>query len=81
MIRSAAGAQFFWLWSVSKIILKWAADRAGTKIGSLRIRYSLEDVNDAILSRWAYVLLFVVLLTSVVLVLLAILLRVLPCKP
>lgn len=53
----------------------WLPIEAGTKIGSLRIRYSLEDVNDAILSRWAYVLLFVVLLTSVVLVLLAILLR------
>ncbi|WMW80281.1 ATP-binding protein [Undibacterium cyanobacteriorum] len=53
----------------------WLPIEAGTRIGSLRLRYSLEEVNDAMLGRLGYALLFTCILTAAVLILLAILLR------
>ncbi|MBC3882485.1 PAS domain S-box protein [Undibacterium sp. LX40W] len=53
----------------------WLPIEAGTQIGALRLRYSIEEVNSAIMSRWAYSLMFALVLTSAVLLLLYLLLR------
>ena len=66
---------FFGLHPLDEHFEVWLPIEAGTQIGSLRVRYSLEAVNDAIMSRWGYALLFVLLVTVAVLVLLAVLLR------
>jgi PAS domain S-box-containing protein len=66
---------FFGLIQLQERYEIWLPIEAGTQIGVLRLRYSIEEVNSAIMSRWGYAVLFALILTSVVLLLLYLLLR------
>ncbi len=66
---------FFGLIELQEHYEIWLPIEAGTQVGVLRLRYSVEEVNSAIMSRWGYAVMFALILTSVVLLLLYLLLR------
>ncbi len=66
---------FFGLIELQEDYEIWLPVEAGTQIGALRLRYSIEEVNSAIMDRWTYAVLFACMLTLVVLFLLHLLLR------